>query len=352
MAAGGPEMPGDDPQIVAWAQSCLGHLIGGWVPQDGAMGQGTARAIRMFQTQVQLNPSGMLDDETLAALSKACEAAASAAPGGDSPGGASVTPTPPPDAGAGAGPTPPPSAGGGGQPSELEAPDFPRELEYGQSYEWEDQKKQNPMLLVDHIPEVPYSNRVFQTLHRALDVFDGVHTAMAVFDVEFAGLLGVGLEVLAPVAAFIGSIFAIASATEEAREDISRREVRSGFIYGVAAGAAGRKWPFLKRLFWRPGPQFNAFDPDAGKIAQNSFNIGLTAGFLQGREIARNKVKQRFFWESIHQSLSDVDRNYYSGDRTRWTDRDWIDWYITAAVHFDQLYLTPLGLEPGWRASV
>src|SRR5262249_41699432 len=36
-----PGAPADDPQLISWAQSCLGRLVGSWVPQDGAMSGAT-----------------------------------------------------------------------------------------------------------------------------------------------------------------------------------------------------------------------------------------------------------------------------------------------------------------------
>jgi len=67
-----------DQQSIAWAQGCLSQITGNMIPQDGRMGPATRRAIQTFQTQIQLLPSGALDDNTLAALQQACQADAGA----------------------------------------------------------------------------------------------------------------------------------------------------------------------------------------------------------------------------------------------------------------------------------
>ena len=61
-----------DPQSLGWAQGCLAQLTGGQIPQSGHMGHGTRRAIRKFQKQQQLPPTGRLDSNTRAALQQAC----------------------------------------------------------------------------------------------------------------------------------------------------------------------------------------------------------------------------------------------------------------------------------------
>jgi peptidoglycan hydrolase-like protein with peptidoglycan-binding domain len=61
-----------DPQLVLWAQSCLTQSIGSWVPQTGTLGPATRRALRLFQSQQQLPPTGLPDSDTIVALKKSC----------------------------------------------------------------------------------------------------------------------------------------------------------------------------------------------------------------------------------------------------------------------------------------
>lgn len=57
---------------MVWAQSCLAQVLGPWVVQDGSMGPATQGAIRTFQEQQQLPPTGVLDGNTVNALQAAC----------------------------------------------------------------------------------------------------------------------------------------------------------------------------------------------------------------------------------------------------------------------------------------
>ena len=68
--------------MVTWAQGCLAQLLGPGVPQDGIMGPGTRQAIEQFQMQQQLQPTGMLDENTVSALQAVCRGQQSAQDGG------------------------------------------------------------------------------------------------------------------------------------------------------------------------------------------------------------------------------------------------------------------------------
>jgi hypothetical protein len=61
-----------DQQSVGWAQNCLSQITGGHVSQSGRMGHSTRRAIRKFQMQQQLPPTGRLDRATMSALQQSC----------------------------------------------------------------------------------------------------------------------------------------------------------------------------------------------------------------------------------------------------------------------------------------
>ena len=61
-----------DSQSIGWAQNCLAQITGGQLSQSGRMGHSTRRAIRRFQQQQQLPPTGRLDSGTMAALQQAC----------------------------------------------------------------------------------------------------------------------------------------------------------------------------------------------------------------------------------------------------------------------------------------
>lgn len=65
-------VPQADPRDIAWAQSCLAQIIGAWVRKTGRLDAVTRRAIRNFQSRQRLAATGLLDQQTLAALRQAC----------------------------------------------------------------------------------------------------------------------------------------------------------------------------------------------------------------------------------------------------------------------------------------
>ena len=106
-AGGGPS----GSPVILLVQGCLRRLFGpGATPSDGVLGPETRRALRAFQRQNGLPPSGDIDNPTVRALQGAClGGAAAAAPPPEPAAG------PPPDAGAAPPAEPPPgepSAGG------------------------------------------------------------------------------------------------------------------------------------------------------------------------------------------------------------------------------------------------
>ena len=107
------------------------------------------------------------------------------------------------------------------------------------------------MVLSFMIPDAPYSDALFERLHKAFDIFEAVHTTLAIFGVEIAGLLGLGLEVLAPVAAFVWEPDRPWYPLYQARTIVARKAMISGFAHGVAMGADSRTWAYAKRMFWQ-----------------------------------------------------------------------------------------------------
>jgi len=195
------------------------------------------------------------------------------------------------------------------------------------------------MIIAFKIPEAPYSDETFKQIHRAIDLFDSVHSTMEIFEEPLADLLGVGVEALAPLAAFVGQFMALGSGYAEAWAKISRDRIRVGFGIGVVTGAAGAKWAFLKRNFWEDAPESYISDPVAGKKAQNAFNTGLATGFIQGQQLAKNSKRVKFFWDSIRVNLTHGDRIQFVGDPKTWSDGFWRDYYFRMAGIFNELYL-------------
>jgi hypothetical protein len=193
------------------------------------------------------------------------------------------------------------------------------------------------------IPEAPYSDEAFKVFHKSLDVFEAVHASIAIFGpelLELLGAVGLGLEVLAPLAGFAATLAALGAGYAESRAIISKRRTRDGFAFGIVMGAHGRAWSSVKAMFWETGPETNTVDEDAGKVAQKAFNLGLATGFLQGKQIAQNPMKKRFFWASLNATLSAGDRvQFLSGESRKWSQLQWSSYYIRMGSSFIVQYL-------------
>jgi len=79
--------------LLPWAQSCLAQLFGPGVVQDGVLGPSTRQAIQQFQMQHQLPVTGMLDENTVAALQAACSGQAAGQDAGAPASPATPAPT-------------------------------------------------------------------------------------------------------------------------------------------------------------------------------------------------------------------------------------------------------------------
>jgi hypothetical protein len=207
----------------------------------------------------------------------------------------------------------------------------------------ESEAESNSAPIAIQIPQAPYSDETFNLIHKSIDVFEAAHVSISIFGpglLELLGAAGLGLEVLAPLAGFVGTLAALGSGYAEARAIISKRRIRDGFAFGIVMGAHGRAWPSVKTMFWETGPESNTFDQDAGKVAQKAFNLGLATGFLQGNQIAQNSQKKSFFWASLNVTLSQGDRiQFLSGNSKNWSQTQWSAYYIRMGSSFIAQYL-------------
>jgi hypothetical protein len=152
---------------------------------------------------------------------------------------------------------------------------------------------------------------------------------------EVAGEVTEGfLAVAAPLAAMAGTFVMLGLGYAEARKDIARERLASGISHGVVMGADGRKPALVKNYFWEYDPETNVVDEEAGRIAQNAYNLGLVTGYRQALELSddQNKV----FWKDIGRLVGDAS---YLGDSKDWDDRAWTDWYVTAGAKFRAAHL-------------
>jgi hypothetical protein len=181
-------------------------------------------------------------------------------------------------------------------------------------------------------------------LQFGLELFDAVHVgALAAMETAqttaiVAGL-GVGLEVLGPVAGEAAVLLALGNAHAEAINSILEDQIRSGFSRGVVLGADDRPVSYLKENFVKWSPVSNAVYPEYGKKFQNAYNRALVAGYFQGRKLLEHKAQRAAFFEDLIGRMTVHPTVTYGEDQDNWSDRSWVDYYVECAAVFRAKHL-------------
>jgi hypothetical protein len=204
------------------------------------------------------------------------------------------------------------------------------------------------------VPPVP-DDTVITTVHyvleavEAIDIVAGVGGGSALMAIataagasekilaamEAAGVAAEGfLAVAAPLAAVAGTFAVLGVGYAEARSDIAKDRLASGMSKGIVMAADGRDASLLKSYFWESDPESNPVDEEAGRIAQNAYNLGLVAGYRQALELTNDQ--KATIWKEIGDLIGD---SSYLGDPKDWDERAWIDWYVAAGAKFRGAHL-------------
>ena len=204
------------------------------------------------------------------------------------------------------------------------------------------------------IPPVPDDSTISTTHYvleavEAIDIVAGVGGGSALMAIvaaagagekilaamHAAGIAAEGfLTVAGPLAAMAANFAMLGLGYAEARKEIARDRLASGISRGVVMAADGRKPNLVESYFWESAPETNVVDEEAGKIAQNAYNLGLVTGYRQALEL--NRDQKATFWRDIGDLVGDTS---YLGDSKDWDDRAWIDWYTMAAAKFREAHL-------------
>jgi hypothetical protein len=186
-------------------------------------------------------------------------------------------------------------------------------------------------------------------LQFGLEVFDAVHVGTLIaleMTAEAAGTttatvaaLGVGMEVLGPVAGEAAVLLALGNAHAEAINSLLEDEVRSGFSRGVVLGADDRPPSYVKENFVKFSPVSNAVYPEYGKKFQNAYNRALVAGYMQGRKLLEHKDQRSAFFEDLYARMRVHPAIEHGEDQDSWSERDWINYYLDCASTFRATHL-------------
>lgn len=199
------------------------------------------------------------------------------------------------------------------------------------------------------MPQAPDTEH--HKLEFGLELFDAVHTGVAMFEWEVAavettgvigagstagaiGALGITMEVMAPLAGEAAVLLAIGNAHAEAINGLIEEEIRSGFSLGVVLGADDRKPDYVKWNFVKHGPVHNSVYPEYGKKFQDAYNGSLAAGYAQGRRLLASRVQRGAFFEDLYARMSVPPSITYGEDQDNWSERSWRDYYIDCAATF------------------
>lgn len=85
-----------------------------------------------------------------------------------------------------------------------------------------------------------------------------------------------------PVVAAVGVWVALGSGYYQAREELKKEEVMSGFSQGFVMAISNWKWDHVVSRFQRPYLRINHFDGAMDSIRVNSYHEGLKKGYLAG----------------------------------------------------------------------
>jgi hypothetical protein len=83
-------------------------------------------------------------------------------------------------------------------------------------------------------------------------------------------------------------------------------------------GADGRKPSLVESYFWENSAETNVADEEAGRIAQNAYNLDIVTGYREALEL--NQDQKATFWRDIGDLVGDTS---YLGDSKSWDDRAW-----------------------------
>lgn len=174
------------------------------------------------------------------------------------------------------------------------------------------------------------------TAGHVIELGDLALTTIEIFEFVAATSIAAGaMAVAAPLVAVAASLAVLGMGYQEAAAEISKRAASSGFSQGVVMGADGRKLSLVRSYFGKTIFPPNPFLPQGQKIETANYRLGLAAGFIQGAALSANQRAN--FWGDLSLRLGDQS---YRGNIRQWSDRDWVDWYITAGGAFRAMHLT------------
>ena len=136
--------------------------------------------------------------------------------------------------------------------------------------------------------EADHSDSLYDHIGFSLAVGDFIMTGLAVAAVEM-GFLGLGLDVLGPVAALAAVAISLGSPHLDAVNAIKTGKARSGVSQGIVLGAAREEGEFIREHFVAYSSDFNTEYKHERKNFQAAYLAGLVTGVEYGRRLTKRE---------------------------------------------------------------
>lgn len=190
----------------------------------------------------------------------------------------------------------------------------------------------NAKEIVGEVAEDLRSGFWTELVHKGAEV---VHWGLVGAEIAWeTSILVAGLAIGGPLLAAVGVFTGLGASYLEAAEKIAANWSATGFSRGVVMGADRRQAKLVKEYFGSEYVPANPAFPRGRDIAMGNYSVGLLAGYSQGRFLSKNQ--REIFWRDLGRRMGDQS---YRGPVAQWTERDWIDWYVSSAAVFRRDHL-------------
>lgn len=182
-------------------------------------------------------------------------------------------------------------------------------------------------------------------VHTGAEIVEGVHVVIEVVTAGGAVSGGAFVEALEGAAAGVAWPVTVGVATVAAEfvmlglgysgaaQKIAEEYAANGFAEGLIMGAMKETPDFVKTNFVKWSPVRNVNFEAGGTVAQHYYNASLVLGYRNGYELDPNQTGVLF------RDLARAGGPLGDPDSENWSGRDWINFYIAAAMRFRRLHI-------------
>ncbi len=197
--------------------------------------------------------------------------------------------------------------------------------------------------LRDYYSKLDPSNRT-QNASKIFDIAGLLSLTLDIVGVTLAGTAaGLGLAVMGPLVAWAGMWAALGAGTEAAINEIKRKLLRSGFSHGIVIGANRHprhtgSTEFIRNHFLNY-KNWNVDYVNYRTVFEHAYKAAFLLGYKAGMTWSIQERKNLF--QNLHASMRPpfAERPNIGEAISKWTDRDWRDYYIEVGAVLNRLHL-------------